>query len=50
MIAYNIVALLRAVHCKSDSARQRTWKAIAQLFNDFVVAVAFDRELLPSFI
>ncbi len=50
MIAYNIVALLRAVHCKSDGARQRTWKAIAQLFNDFVVAVAFDRELLPSFV
>jgi len=50
MIAYNIVALLRAVHCKSDDARRRAWKAVAQLFHDFVVAVALDPELLPSFL
>jgi len=50
MIAYNIVALLRAVHGKSDDSRRRTWKAIADLFRDYLVAVELDPELLPSFV
>jgi predicted transposase YbfD/YdcC len=47
MIAYNIVALLRYVHGKSESWRRRTWRSIADLIRDYLVAMALGAEILP---
>lgn len=50
MISYNIVALLRYLHGKSDSWRRRTWRSIANLIQDYLVAATLDPQLLPSFV
>ncbi len=48
MIAYNVVALLRYVHGKSESWRNRTWRSIADLIEKYLVLAFLNKEWLPS--
>lgn len=50
MIAYNIVALLRSVHLKSDSFRRRAWKTLAGWFRDYCSVASLSPKLIPSLI